>query len=172
MFRGIFEDTNFCCYKISDCSNFLEKWCSPILKSFYSNSLKLFTKPFVKITFAGTGSSVVNLSLFLPRCFDKLWEHSIFYKTLLLPIWHIHFSVNKNNCFTPFLTNVPLLYPLKTSENLRYVFMGYRSGTLVDNSLILSICSKLTIVSYNPLLRNVVKWSDTLNILQHLLQDF
>ena len=36
-----------------------------------------------------------------------------------------------------FLTNVPLLYPLKTSEKLRFsdVFRGYRSGTLVENGL-------------------------------------
>ena len=35
----------------------------------------------------------------------------------------------------PFSTNVPLLYPLKTSENLCFsdVFRGYRSGTLVEN---------------------------------------
>ena len=34
-------------------------------------------------------------------------------------------------------TNAPLLYPLETSENLRFpdVFGGYRSGTLVENGL-------------------------------------
>ena len=39
--------------------------------------------------------------------------------------------------FNPFLTNVPLLYPLKTSENLRFSddFRGYRRGTLVENGL-------------------------------------
>ena len=39
--------------------------------------------------------------------------------------------------FNPFLTNASLLYPLKTSENLRFsdVFRGYRSGTLVENGL-------------------------------------
>ena len=37
----------------------------------------------------------------------------------------------------PFSTNVPLLYPLKTSENRRLfdVFRGYRNGTLVENGL-------------------------------------
>ena len=37
----------------------------------------------------------------------------------------------------PCSTNVPLLYPLKTSENRRfsYVFRGYRSGMLVENGL-------------------------------------
>ena len=37
----------------------------------------------------------------------------------------------------PFSSNVPLLYQLKTSENLRYsdIFKRYRSGTLVENGL-------------------------------------
>ena len=36
-----------------------------------------------------------------------------------------------------FSTSVPLLYPLKTSENLQFsdVFREYRSGTLVENGL-------------------------------------
>ena len=41
------------------------------------------------------------------------------------------------NRLNPFSTNVPLLYPLKTSENLWFsdVFRGYGSGTLVENGL-------------------------------------
>ena len=41
-----------------------------------------------------------------------------------------------NNGFriNPFSTNVPLLYPLKTSENLDF-FSGYESGTLVEKAL-------------------------------------
>ena len=36
----------------------------------------------------------------------------------------------------PFSTNILLLYPLKTSVNLRFaIFRGYRSGTLVENGL-------------------------------------
>ena len=36
----------------------------------------------------------------------------------------------------PFSTNVPLLYPLKTSKNRRFsVFRGYTNGTLVENEL-------------------------------------
>ena len=36
----------------------------------------------------------------------------------------------------PFSANVPLLYPLKISENRRFsVFRGYRNGTLVENWL-------------------------------------
>ena len=43
----------------------------------------------------------------------------------------LHVSLN------PFSINVPLLYPLKTLENLRFsdVFRGYRSGRLVGNGL-------------------------------------
>ena len=42
-------------------------------------------------------------------------------------------------CINPFSTNVPLVYPLKTSEKLRFsdVFRGYTSGTLVENGLLL-----------------------------------
>ena len=39
--------------------------------------------------------------------------------------------------FNPFSTNVPLLHPLKTSENQTFsdFFRRYRSGTLVENGL-------------------------------------
>ena len=39
--------------------------------------------------------------------------------------------------FNSFSTNIPLLYPLKTSEILRFsdVFMGYKNRTLVENGL-------------------------------------
>ena len=42
-----------------------------------------------------------------------------------------------NNLLSLFSTSVPLLYPLKTSKNLRFsdVFRGYGSGTLVENEL-------------------------------------
>ena len=45
---------------------------------------------------------------------------------------------NRPIMFNPFSTDVLLLYPLKTSDNLRFsdVFRGYRSGTLVENRLI------------------------------------
>ena len=45
---------------------------------------------------------------------------------------------SQNTLLNPFSTNVPFLYALKTSENLRVsdVFRGYRSGTLVDDGLI------------------------------------
>ena len=39
--------------------------------------------------------------------------------------------------FNPFSTNVPLLYPLKISENLHSsdAFREYRSETMVENGL-------------------------------------
>ena len=42
------------------------------------------------------------------------------------------------NLINPFLTNVPILYPLKTPENQRFsiVFRGYKMGTLARNGLI------------------------------------
>ena len=41
----------------------------------------------------------------------------------------------------PFSTNIPLPYPLKTSENLAFsdIFRVYRSGTLLENRLITGI---------------------------------
>ena len=42
-----------------------------------------------------------------------------------------------HNLFSPFSTNFPLLYSLKTSENPRFsdVYRGCRRGTLVENGL-------------------------------------
>ena len=44
---------------------------------------------------------------------------------------------NAKYWINPYSTNVPLLYLLKTLENLRFsdVFRGYRSETLVENRL-------------------------------------
>ena len=38
-------------------------------------------------------------------------------------------------CLNPFSTNVSIMYPLKTSENLQFsdIFRGCRSETLVKN---------------------------------------
>ena len=46
--------------------------------------------------------------------------------------------------FNPFLTNVPILYPLKTAEKQRSsgVFRGYGMGTLTRNGIIL-VATKL-----------------------------
>ena len=48
-----------------------------------------------------------------------------------------------------FSTNVPLLYPRKTSKNLSFsdVFRGYRSGTLVENGLMI-VFSLLIVLSF------------------------
>ena len=42
-----------------------------------------------------------------------------------------------SNLLNPLSTSVPFLYPLNTSENLRFsgVFRGFRSGALVENGL-------------------------------------
>ena len=47
-----------------------------------------------------------------------------------------------------FSTYVPLLYPMKTSENLQFshVFKGYRSGTQVENGLSSSLVSLAHII--------------------------
>ena len=44
---------------------------------------------------------------------------------------------NFTSNINPFLTNIPLLYPRKTSKNLRFsdVFREYRSGTVAENGL-------------------------------------
>ena len=61
----------------------------------------------------------------------------------------------------PFSTNVPLLYPLKTSENFRFsdVFRGYRSGTLVEMGLlqIKQCVTQLLMVSSQPIMSNHTK---------------
>ena len=43
----------------------------------------------------------------------------------------------KKSVLNPFLANVPILYPLKTPENLWFseVFRGYKMGTLARNGL-------------------------------------
>ena len=44
------------------------------------------------------------------------------------------FRKSRDETRNPFLVNVPLLYTLKTSENLQFsdVFRVYRNGTLVE----------------------------------------
>ena len=55
--------------------------------------------------------------------------------------------------FNPFSTNVPLLYPLKTSENWGFsdAFRGYRGGTFVGNEL----THLMPLVSFYPLLKTI-----------------
>ena len=53
-------------------------------------------------------------------------------------LWDRTERLIRNSVFNSFSINVPLLYPLKTSENLRFLmFSGrFRSGTLVESGLI------------------------------------
>ena len=48
---------------------------------------------------------------------------------------------NVTHKFNRFSANVPLLYPLKTSENIWFSndFRGYRSGILAENRLNLGL---------------------------------
>ena len=72
--------------------------------------------------------------------FNGLTFLTIFAKITTGDIWRVwlHFWLVLTRPINPFSTNVPLLYPLKTSENLRFsdVFRGYRIETLVENGLI------------------------------------
>ena len=58
------------------------------------------------------------------------------------------------NHVNPFSSNVPLLYPQKTSENRRFsnVLRGYRSGTLVENGLIRVMFSNIRPKRYDQVL--------------------
>ena len=68
----------------------------------------------------------------------------------------------------PFSTSAPLLHPLKTSENRRFsdVFRGYRSGTLVENGLTITlimdiVCVCVCLYSSTVKASSVCKMSDT-----------
>ena len=64
-------------------------------------------------------------------CFQGAWKRASGMKWI---------NVNLSN-FDPFSTNVPLLYPLKTSENVQffYVFRGYRAETMVETGLSITV---------------------------------
>ena len=64
-----------------------------------------------------------------------------------------HERINHVN-LNPFSSNVPLLYPQKTSENQRFsnVLRGYRSGTLVENGLIRVMFSNIRPKRYDQVL--------------------
>ena len=51
----------------------------------------------------------------------------------------IAFYINRLYTINPFLANIPILYPLKTTENSTFsvVFRGYKMGTLARNRIIL-----------------------------------
>ena len=76
------------------------------------------------------GSSVVP---FLGVFYKKSWDKQLYN------------SVGRNTRFhQPISTIVPLLYPLKTPENLRFsgIFRGYRGRTLVKNGLLIGNVNK------------------------------
>ena len=56
--------------------------------------------------------------------------------SLIISISQFH-ETSRIRLFNPFLANVPILYPLKTPENLWFsgVFRGYKMGTLARNRL-------------------------------------
>ena len=69
---------------------------------------------------------------------DKFWISKyncnfLFQRTFLNDVL---FLIHKG-IINPFSNNVALLYPLKTSQNLRFsdVFRGYKSGTSAENGL-------------------------------------
>ena len=55
--------------------------------------------------------------------------------------------LSKFKQINPFLANVPILYPLKTPENLG-AFSGYKMGTLARNGLMSfsSVCNVLAML--------------------------
>ena len=62
----------------------------------------------------------------------------------------INLKKTSRDFLDPFSTNVPLLYPLKTSVNQRFsgVFRSYRSGTLVENGLRYKLITEFKVQSF------------------------
>ena len=63
-----------------------------------------------------------------------------FYIIRTLALYHLNldlFLVKRKLRINPFLANVPILYPLKTTESswLSGVFSGYKMGTLARNGV-------------------------------------
>ena len=71
-----------------------------------------------------------------------------------------HILQCKEQLINQFSTKVPLLYPLKTSENREFsddVYRGYRSGTLVENELNNIHLAASTKNSMEPSLKRIIK---------------
>ena len=117
---------------------FLLCTCSLKFKRLSNSMSKCFTERVeVKLFLLKARSSDFSLPAFLEKynfwaCLFPSGLSCIFH-------WKVQSFINS------FSTNVPLLYPLKTSENLRFsnIFSRYRSGTLVENELITNLCLKL-----------------------------
>ena len=82
---------------------------------------------------------------------------------------------NVTHKFNRFSANVPLLYPLKTSENIWFSndFRGYRSGILAENRLNLGLMGWWKLVheslfSYT----NITKLQTILSKFQRILPEF
>ena len=74
--------------------------------------------------------------------------------------------LSKNHSFfSPFQSRVPILYPLKTPENLSFsgVFRGYKMEALVRNDLIKSIKTLTEI--YILYVHNIFSINENYNIL-------
>ena len=74
---------------------------------------------------------------------------------------HENVNLMKKINLNPFSTNVPLLCFLKTSENrsFSHVFRGYRSGTLVENRLLLILTFRFndSVIQLNKKVTNLFK---------------
>ena len=81
--------------------------------------------------------------------FSQLLALNVSIKNQFSNVPNINYGVLQASIFEPLMfplyvnlvsTNVPLLYPLKTSENLQFsdVVRGYRSETLVKNGFMIS----------------------------------
>ena len=72
-------------------------------------------------------------SIWLP--YSQLW--AIIEETVSLIRCYCFYNFDQRVTGNPFSINAPLLYPLKTSENMRFsdAFRGYRRGKLVENRL-------------------------------------
>ena len=87
-----------------------------------------------------------SIKVFLSKC-DQICNKLRIWSNFLEKFFTENFLYSSSNdtvillipclILNPFPTNVPLLCPLKTSENRRFsdVFRGHRSGALVENRL-------------------------------------
>ena len=82
------------------------------------------------------------------KVFGEVWHTSVLHKLKLYKnpsnrlLWVVLNGKSLHEFFiSPFQANLPLLYPLKTSENLRFsdFFRGYRKETLTWNGLMMVI---------------------------------
>ena len=121
-------------------------------------------------------SQIFVMELLVKKSLQLLFQNENFYFTTILQLSKRSWPLVAIN---PFSTNVPLLYPLRTSKNLRFsdIFRGYKSGTLAENGLIKSISNSCSQVFYRTAaFINFTKFLSpnvsTLNILKRILRKF